>query len=386
VSAPPLYDPGRLEACLARAGFDALAATTAPNVLHLTRFRKPGGALALVARSRPERPLLLVPAANVDFVVEDLGQGVDVRAYGSFFRYRAEGARLTGAEAVVDRVHAATRADADLAGLCAAAVSELGLEPARVALDASPPGLLDLGLVPIPALARELRRVKTPEELGRLRRAARVAEAALEATVAAARPGATQCELAREFRLAVVRDSAQVRLDNVSLGRSTALGNANRPDDVLAEGDVVRFDVGAIFEGYASDLSRCFACGEPEPLVLARYEALLAGQEAALALVRPGVTAGELFAVAVRTVRDAGIPHYGRTNIGHGIGLAGDGYDAPLLAPGDDTPLEQGMVLCVETPYYELGFGGLQVEDMVAVTASGYEPLTTLPRALRTIR
>ena len=70
-------------------------------------------------------------------------------------------------------------------------------------------------------------------------------------------------------------------------------------------------------------------------------------------------------------VRREGISHYKRSHIGHGIGL--DGYDAPNIAPTNPETFEEGMVICVETPYYELGFGGLQVEDTLVVTASGVD-------------
>jgi Xaa-Pro aminopeptidase len=61
--------------------------------------------------------------------------------------------------------------------------------------------------------------------------------------------------------------------------------------------------------------------------------------------------------------------------VGHGLGLTGVGYEMPLIGPKDTTPLEPGMVLCLETPYYVLGLGGLQPEDMVVITASGCERL-----------
>ena len=65
----------------------------------------------------------------------------------------------------------------------------------------------------------------------------------------------------------------------------------------------------------------------------------------------------------------------------HGIGV--DGYDPPNIAESSAEVLEENMVICVETPYYELGFAGLQVEDMVCVTKDGAASLMTLPTALR---
>ena len=387
---PPLYDPARLVAQLEREGLDGLVLATPPNVLYATRYRKGGAALAFVARDRPADPVLIVPASDVDFLLEDLADGVEPAAFGSFFRFRNPEAELRPGEALVERVHGEARRHADRLGLAAELLRSRGLASPRLGTDV-PAALLapladllsDATLVAVPEAVRRLRMVKTDEEVARLRRCVEVAEDAISATMAAARPGVAQHELARVFNEAVAARSARTRLDNVSVGTSTALGNVNVPDDVLQAGDVVRFDVGATIDGYCSDLSRCYALEPVAPKVDAYYAALLAGQQAALDALEPGVTARELFTVAVDAVRAAGIPHYERTNVGHGIGIAGDGYDAPLLAPGDDTPLEPGMVLCVETPYYELGFAGLQVEDMVVVRDSGYEPLSQLPRELR---
>jgi Xaa-Pro aminopeptidase len=85
----------------------------------------------------------------------------------------------------------------------------------------------------------------------------------------------------------------------------------------------------------------------------------------------------------VRATRAAGIPHYQRHHVGHGIGL--EPYDPPTIAPGSDTALEPGMVFCVETPYYEHGWGGVQVEDAVEVTAAGARLLTRSSRELQLV-
>jgi hypothetical protein len=116
------------------------------------------------------------------------------------------------------------------------------------------------------------------------------------------------------------------------------------------------------------------AFGEPTEEARRHHRALLAGVERACELIRPGVRAAQVFEAAVETVRREGIGHYRRNHVGHGIGI--DGYDAPSLTATSDEILEGGMVLCVETPYYELGRWGLQVEDMVVVRADGVERLT----------
>jgi Xaa-Pro aminopeptidase len=89
---------------------------------------------------------------------------------------------------------------------------------------------------------------------------------------------------------------------------------------------------------------------------------------------------GDLFAAAVDTIRRAGLPEYRRHHVGHGIGL--EMYEAPLLVENSDARLEAGMVINVETPYYESGYGGFQVEDTVLVTENGGELLTAADRSL----
>jgi Xaa-Pro aminopeptidase len=91
-----------------------------------------------------------------------------------------------------------------------------------------------------------------------------------------------------------------------------------------------------------------------------------------------------VFETAVEAVRREGIPHYNRSHVGHGIGV--DGYDLPDQTPASKDVIEEGMVMCVETPYYELGWAGLQVEDMIVVRSDGIESLMTSDGGLRVMR
>jgi Xaa-Pro aminopeptidase len=123
--------------------------------------------------------------------------------------------------------------------------------------------------------------------------------------------------------------------------------------------------------------------GEPGARLRALYDASVQGQERAFETMRPGVEARAVFEAAVARVREAGIPHYQRHHVGHGIGV--EFYDAPVLSPGVDVPLEAGMVFEVETPYYELGFGGTFIEDTVIIREDGPEIVTRLDRQLRVV-
>ena len=98
-------------------------------------------------------------------------------------------------------------------------------------------------------------------------------------------------------------------------------------------------------------------------------------------IIKPGLKCRDLFKEIVATVQREGIPHFARSHVGHGIGV--DGYDPPNIAESSADVLEENMVVCIETPYYELGFAGLQVEDMVRVTKDGAESLMSLPTGLK---
>ncbi|MCL6553922.1 MAG: M24 family metallopeptidase [Firmicutes bacterium] len=279
-------------------------------------------------------------------------------------------------------------ADALVAALAAAGVTagRVGIDEVGIAADVLEGVRARLGgvsFVPAARTWRAVRAVKTSEEIARLHRAARIVEDAIDAALRAARAGMTERAMARVFDEAVLAAGGQPLFAVIAFGAHAAYPNARPGERRLQVGDLIRFDVGCVYQGYCADLARTAVFGAPSPRQAAVYRALLAGLDAALATVRPGVSAQAVFEAAVAQARRAGLPHYRRHHVGHGVGL--EIYDDPLLGPGQVTPLEAGMVLEVETPYYELGFGGLQVEDTVLVTDDGCRLLTESDRSLRQV-
>ena len=141
-------------------------------------------------------------------------------------------------------------------------------------------------------------------------------------------------------------------------------------------------DDGGPYRHYPADIPRIAVLGEADRKTADYCRALHVGVLKALEVIKPGVRAADVFNVTVEAVRREGIPHYNRSHVGHGIGL--DGYDLPDLTPSSQDVIEEGMVICVETPYYELGWTGLQVEDMVVVRHDGIEAQTK--QVLETIK
>ena len=100
-------------------------------------------------------------------------------------------------------------------------------------------------------------------------------------------------------------------------------------------------------------------------------------------MARPRVKASTIFYSVIEKVREEGIPHFNRHHVGHGWGI--EGYDPPLISPKENSLLEEGMLLDFETPYYEVGWGGLLNEEVIVITKKGAHFLTKFSRELHVI-
>jgi Xaa-Pro aminopeptidase len=224
--------------------------------------------------------------------------------------------------------------------------------------------------------------VKAPEEIEKIRHAAQITERGMERALRHAAPGVTEIELSVLIADAIRSGGGIPRLLSVTTGERTALADTYATRKKLAKGELLRLDIGCTVDGYWADTARTAVIGAPASYQQERYDALLAGELAQLDLAKPGIFASDLFSVAVEAVRKGALPNYQRTHCGHGIGIAA--HEFPTLSSDNrDVFIEENMVLCVETPYYEIGWGGMMVEDMIVIRQAGCELLTNLPRELR---
>ncbi len=387
------HQQARLLGVLDAEGLVALVATTTENLQYVTGFRSISHAIfrgaELYGVLTRRGTGLVVPFIDTAGVAADAIACDRVACYGKFFFEYAEPAGETG-----EKVRRWTETPAPSpADALARVLSDLGAGGGRIGLDEGnlfaptwarlAERLAPATLVPAYQLFRRARMVKSPAEVARLERAAQIAEAGIAAVLAILAPGVTERDAVRAYESEVVRRGASPYFSVITIGERAALADVYPTDRALRPGDLVRFDLGCVVEGYRSDISRTAVLGAPTEKQARYYAAALAGEGAAIAAMKPGVPVGRLFDTAVRVTREAGIPHYQRHHVGHGIGL--EPYDPPTIAPGGETALEPGMVFCVETPYYEHGWGGVQVEDAVEVTASGPRLLTRSSRALAVV-
>ncbi len=390
-----VFNQSRAEKLLEQAGIDVLVATTFQNVYYLSgyqsfgqRFLSTTQVYAVAAADALASPAVIAPIGDADMYAQFPAPGATMHFYGKFFvEQPAEPDDLT--DEMRRFLDVATREprQSALDALCAEldrfpasariAVDERGIAPSAYATLVQTYGER---IIAGADLFDRIRMVKTAEEIRRLTRAAEVIESSFLAAMASVREGMTEVEMAKVFDCNTIQHDCAPIFTVLAFGERSALPNAVPGQRRLRPGDIIRFDIGCRAEGYCSDISRTAVFGQPSAKQRAYYDAILEGEVKALEMLRPGVPAKAIFEAGVRGTQQAGIPHYRRQHVGHGIGL--DVYDHPVLNAATDTLLEPGMVFEVETPYYEIGLGGLQVEDTVVITENGYTMLTRTSRDL----
>lgn len=268
----------------------------------------------------------------------------------------------------------------ELAGATAAVVAVDERGPDRALLECLTARFPRATFLPGAELLREIRSVKTPAELERLRRAIAINEAGFRAVFDAARKGVTEDELKHRFRVSVSEHGGTPGHCLLKFGRRMAMFQDPRGDAILEPGQAIFLDAGATWQGYRSDLGRLVSYGPASERLVTLYAASRAGQDRAFELLTPGAAVADVFRGAVDATRANGNPDFKRTHTGHAVGL--EWNDQPMISDATDAVVETGMVLEVELPYYELGFGGAHIEDTVLIGAEGPIRLSSLDRDL----
>lgn len=388
----------RLRELMKRDGLDAVIATCPENVTYLSGFwamsqwvRRGPQAYVLFPQGG-EQPCVVANSGILDLVADQDIWVTEIRRYGYFQMDIDASAALDATDRMQKQLFDSQTYKGPVEALVAA-IQEKGLTSGKIGLDEMgiTPQCMDQLKTLLPeatfvrsfSLFERVRSIKTLGEIAILRHAAKVTEQAIDAALVIAKEGITEREMLRAFNACLAQNDAAPVVGCIGFGTRSAMINVQPSDRPLERGNLVRFDVGGRYKHYRSDMSRGASLGEPAPKIAKYYRAVEKGVLAAYDILKPGLKVSELFTHVVETVRREGIPHFKRSHVGHGIGV--DGYDPPNIAESTSDVFEENMVVCVETPYYELGFAGLQVEDMVRVTKDGAESLMSLSTALRIV-
>lgn len=227
----------------------------------------------------------------------------------------------------------------------------------------------------LPELLLELRKIKSEQELAWLKRSAEIAVKGMRRAAELVEVGRTELEIAAEAEHAMrLAGSGGTPFSTiVASGRNSWLPHAVATHKKLRGGELLFVDLGATFEGYASDMTRTFAVG-PTPKQKRLVELVKRAQAAAMTRVKGGVRASVVDETARKIISRGGYARFCLHGAGHGVGM--EIHEPPSLSPTSKDILENGMVITVEPGVYVPGVGGARWEDMVQVTKNGHKLLT----------
>jgi Xaa-Pro aminopeptidase len=233
-------------------------------------------------------------------------------------------------------------------------------------------------LVDASALLRRLRSIKSPAEIEMMRRLGAATSAGMDAGLAAVRPGVTESQIAAAVHAACIEAGVERMLPAgcfAIAGRRSFMKNVwPRADKKIQHDELVVVDIGARLGGYQSDMSRNIVAGTPSDEVRRLLEACLEAEEVGLRETRPGMTVSSLLNAMKRVIDEHGFAEWDWTT-GHGAGM--DILEEPFFGPDSQVLLEPGMTFYIEPMIVPTHIGTICIEDIVLVTETGCEELTT---------
>ncbi|MTV26918.1 aminopeptidase P family protein [Nitriliruptoraceae bacterium ZYF776] len=355
----------RAQEALRRRDLDALLVGPSADLRYLVGYHAlPLERLTLLVLPAEGAPVLVVPELEA------------ARAHDSGATDHAElvtwGETEDAVAVVVDRLR-----DAGIAAPAAFAVQDrlwtsftLGLQ------DALPGGRWVTGS----SVLRDLRMVKGPDEVQALRDVGAAIDAVHAQVPELLAVGRTEAEVGRDIAELILADHDEVNFVIVASGPNGASPHHETGDRVLQAGDAVVVDIGGTRAGYCSDVTRDYALGHVPDGYAELHGALEDAQDAAVAAVRPGVSAASIDAAARERIEAAGYGDRFIHRTGHGIGV--EEHEEPWIVAGNDEPLAAGMAFSVEPGIYVPGRYGARIEDIVVVTEDGVERVNHQPRGV----
>ncbi|BCS54278.1 Xaa-Pro peptidase family protein [Geobacter sp. SVR] len=349
----------KLEPFFERYGLDAILFSNLLNVRYLCGFSGSEGALLLTR----EAAWLLCDSRYTTQAAQETSD-TEIRQF--FEKYEAIGTLLKEQ-----------------------ALGRIGFEAAHVTVGAFKDlsGKIQEGseLVAIGAELDQIRSCKDTNEIEELAAIAGLASDALLAIIPMIRPGVSESFIARELEFEMRRRGAEGRAFDfiVASGERGAMPHGRASEKLIKAGELVTVDYGAALAGYYSDETVTLAVGQPGSRSREIYDIVKEAHDRAIAAVRPGIACRELDAVARGYIQERGYGDYFGHGLGHGVGL--EIHEKPVISPRSEAMAEEGMVFTIEPGIYIPGFGGVRIEDTVAVTADGCRLLTQVSKKLMII-
>lgn len=387
-----LLNRQELYRCMDEKGLEYIVGTMYQNVFYLTDYFSPNPfflsshiTMVVFPRDEQKQPILIISKSEAEMMTTSPGWVTELRTYGDAF---ITDTGTTGLIARDEHLRQLLKQPSfpDAFAACADALKSLGATNTSViGIDErgiTPPNLeklteaLGTKLIYASDVIGKTRLIKTAEEVRRLKKAVNVTEESIRAAMEQAWVGMTEKQLLQIYYGELVRRGAEPMLNPLAFGSHAAHANAQATDYIRLEPNrPIRFDIGCTYEHYFADTARIAVLGRLTEREYDIFDTLRDGMAYAIEMIQPGRTFGEVFRSSMERMQKR-IPNYRRSHIGHGIGV--EVYDPPMLGNSEDV-FREGMVMCIEAPYYEVGLGGYQVEEVIHVTKNGAEVLSGRP-------
>ncbi|HEY5731988.1 MAG TPA: Xaa-Pro peptidase family protein [Anaerolineales bacterium] len=360
----------KLNASLRTSDLDAVILNPGPTLTHLTglRFHLMERPVVLLF-ARDQEPAIVLPelelqkVASLPYELQVFSYPENPSEWGDAFRSAAQALGLDG--------------------------KRIGVEPRQLRLlefhyvkNAAPesdyPDASDV--------LSSLRLKKDQAEVEAMRKAVRIAQAALEATIPSIKIGMTEKDLSSELVTQLLKHGSEPEMPFspiVSGGPNSANPHASPTERKLQAGDLLVIDWGATHDGYISDLTRTFAVGEVDEEYQKIHKIVQESNAAGRAAAKPGARCADVDIAARDVIEKSGYGKYFTHRTGHGIGM--EGHEEPYMRGDNLQLLEPGMAFTVEPGIYLPGRNGVRVEDNVVITETGVDVLSDMPREIRVV-
>lgn len=228
----------------------------------------------------------------------------------------------------------------------------------------------------------QLRIVKTQDEIDKIIKAQRIAEAAFEDVLNFIRPGVTEREIGLRLDYYMLSHGAEaLSFDTIALtGANTSLPHGVPGETVVENGMFVLMDYGAMYEGYHSDMTRTVCVGKPTEKMELVYNTVLKAQLDALDAIKAGVIGKDIDKIARDVITNAGYGDKFGHSLGHGVGV--EIHEAPNAAPSSEHIFKENMIVTVEPGIYLPDEFGVRIEDFVVIKENGCENMTLAKKSL----
>ncbi len=389
-----IYNHLRLQSVMCDNCVDLVIATTKQNIKYFSGFipvikeLNPyyGQCYVVINIKNIEQINIVHSIGEIDQILDSQSPVGAVNCYGEFYREDRGIYSLTKEEnrlkVLSDISHSFVSADIALINmvsrLCQGKIKKIGIDEDGIGfeiLKSLKQAFPKISFLPFSQEIRKVRMIKTAYEINMLTKAARSNEDAIRFTTSKLREGMNETDIAQLFNQGLVANGSFPVVTMLKIGRAAVGGQRKQKKEIcLSPGDLIWFDSDAIYDGFWSDISRTLIFKEGDSEYDNLYSSLQGGMVCALKNIKAGMVGRDIFNLITNKVNENETFNYRRHHVGHGIGL--EPYEYPLLNSTNETLIENGMVLSIETPYYEFGLGALHIESLLLINENGNEVLT----------